>query len=418
VIETLLQTLRGTCGRLWVRPHLVLNGTLGQTHISLSLKEASLTVMFDYTETLTYDRAGRLWSHFKAGHTFRRGLDGRMMDKWQAGGFRQRRWLDPTEAVSLIDYGAARISDLRDQIRAGRVAWTAHPEDGGLIAALDRAGRFDAQEAERDRAHFARVYQPISILPPDQYLALVLQATTGCSFNTCTFCNFYTTTKFHAKWPEDFRKHAREVRAFLGESVRLRKSIFLGEANALTLPLRRLVPLLMIARDEFGEKPVYAFLDAFSGAKKSIDEFRQLAALGLKRVSIGLESGHDPLLNFVHKPGASRDVIDAVAQLKSVGIDVSLIVMIGLGGDRYAAGHVADTIRALNAMPLNRGDIVYFSELVEHEDTPYPALARAEGIRPLTADEMDAQREAIRAGLRFGPRGPIVSKYNIREFVY
>jgi hypothetical protein len=397
---------------------VVFNGAIGQTHISLSLKEASFTVMFDYAEALTYDRAGRLWSHFKAGHTFRRGLDGRMLDKWQADGLRQRRWLSPTEAVGLIDYGAARMRDLRDQIDAGRVAWTARPEDASLIPALDQAGRFDAQEAERDRAHFERVYQPISILPPDQYLALVLQATTGCSFNTCTFCNFYTTAKFHAKWPEDFRKHAHEVRAFLGESIRLRKSVFLGEANALTLPLRRLVPLLMIVHDEFGEKPVYAFLDAFSGAKKSIDEFRQLAAVGLKRVSIGLESGHDPLLRFVRKPGTSRDVIDTVTQLKSIGVGVSLIVMIGLGGDRYAEGHMADTIRALNAMPLDRGDIIYFSELVEHADTPYPALARAEGIRPLTADEMDAQRQSIRAGLQHGSNGPIVSRYDIHEFVY
>jgi hypothetical protein len=92
--------------------------------------------------------------------------------------------------------------------------------------------------------------------------------------------------------------------------------------------------------------------------------------------------------------------------------------MIGLGGDRYAAGHVSDTIAALNAMPLDRGDILYFSDLVEREHTPYPALARAEGIRPLTPAEMQAQRQAIRSGLRFASGGPILSRYDIREFVY
>ena len=35
------------------------------------------------------------------------------------------------------------------------------------------------------------VYSPVGILPPDQYLALVVQATRGCAFNTCTFCDLY-----------------------------------------------------------------------------------------------------------------------------------------------------------------------------------------------------------------------------------
>ena len=397
---------------------MVLTGALGQTQLSVNLKEASLTVMFDFSEALTYDRGGRLWSHFSAGHTYRRGLSGRVMDKWQAQGIRRRRWLSPDEAIRLIDSSAARMRHLRDQVAAGQVRWLAPPENGRLLDLLDLAGQFDAQAAERDRRQFERVYSPISILPPDQYLALVLQATVGCAFNTCSFCDFYTSTGFHIKWPKDFREHAQAVREFLGESIEMRKSIFLGEANALTIPFKRLAPLLSIVHEEFGQRPIHAFLDAFSGAHKSVDEYRQLAALGLKRVSIGLESGHDPLLKFVRKPGRAQDASDAVAELKAAGIGVSLIVVIGLGGDRYAAGHVSDTLAALNAMPLDRGDILYFSDLVEHEHTPYPALARAEGIRGLAPAEMQAQRQAIRSGLRFASGGPILSRYDIHEFVY
>ena len=110
--------------------------------------------------------------------------------------------------------------------------------------------------------------------------------------------------------------------------------------------------------------------------------------------------------------------VETISALKAAGIAVSLIVLIGLGGDRYAERHVSDTVAVLNAMPLGKGDIVYFSDLVEHESTPYPALARAADIRPLTADETNRQRQAIRLRLRFRRGGPIVSKYDIREFVY
>lgn len=397
---------------------MLFSGTLGSETLTGSLRTGSLAVMFDSVESLTYDRAGRLWSRWIDGRTFRRGLNGRVLEKWSEGGQRRRRWLTEAQVGRLLDESAARMSGLHSCLAAGEVEWISAPEGDGLIEAVGRAARFDVHAAEDDRARFAQVYEPIGILPPDQYLALVLQATSGCSFNTCTFCNFYAGQRFRIKSPDEFRAHARAVRAFMGDSLAMRRSIFLGEANALTIPIRQLIPLLQIARDEFGERPIHAFLDAFSGRKKSTSEYRRAAESGLKRVSIGLESGHDPLLKFVRKPGAAANAVEAAAALKAAGIAVSLIVLLGLGGEQYAERHALDTLAVLNAMPLERGDIIYFSQLVEHDDAPYSTLARAAGIRALTASEVDAQRQAIRSGLQFGSGRPVISKYDIREFVY
>ena len=52
------------------------------------------------------------------------------------------------------------------------------------------------------------------------------------------------------------------------------------------------------------------------------------------------------------------DAIETVQAIKAAGINVGLIVLIGLGGDRFAAGHVADTIEVLNQMPLDRRRLV------------------------------------------------------------
>jgi radical SAM superfamily enzyme YgiQ (UPF0313 family) len=135
-------------------------------------------------------------------------------------------------------------------------------------------------------------------------------------------------------------------------------------------------------------------------------------------VYVGLESGHEPLLAFVRKPGAAAAAIDTVRALKTAGVQVGVIVMIGLGGERFAEGHLADTISAVNMMELGAGDVIYFSNLVEMPGTTYPVLAVETHLSALSVHERHAQRHAIRAGLRFPSAPPQISSYDIREFVY
>ena len=165
---------------------------------------------------------------------------------------------------------------------------------------------------------------------------------------------------------------------------------------------------------------IYAFLDGFSGEKKSVDDFRALRSAGLERVYVGLESGNADLLRFLRKPGAPDDAIHAVQAMKAAGVAVGVIVLLGAGGREYAEAHVKDTISTLNAMPLDMNDIVYFSELVVSDGLEYARDAFQAGLQPMTADERVAQEDMIRDGLRFDEaRGvPHMSRYDIREFVY
>jgi hypothetical protein len=101
-------------------------------------------------------------------------------------------------------------------------------------------------------------------------------------------------------------------------------------------------------------------------------------------------------------------------------LQASVIIMLGVGGDRYADGHVLDTVQLLNAMPLERGDLVYFSDFVDQPGAPYAGLAAAAGITPLNGAAMRAQEAAIRAGfMALDPQAaPQFSRYDIGEFVY
>lgn len=402
---------------------MIARAQVGHTAYVLSLKPGSCSVAVEQALVVAWDRGGRLYSVWREGHTFRRGLNGRVLEKWQDHGERHRRWASAVESDRLVDEVATLLRHLATAIQKGYLRWVEPPDPSlhdDLVTMLQRGAHFDSRAAARDARHFAQVYQPIGILPPDQYLALVLQATEGCSFNTCTFCHLFGQP-FRAKTPHAFAEHVAAVRAYLGESIRLRKgSIFLGSANALAASTTRLVSWLECVEREFGPaRPgVQAFVDGFTGSRKSADDYRTLAGLGLRRVYIGLESGHDPLLELVDKPGRSREAVETVQAVKSAGVDVAVIVMIGLGGERYATSHVADTVAALRAMQLGPHDFLYFSELVEDDGTPYPRFAASRGIRPLTRAECAAQRQDISQQLTTTGDAPRIASYDVREFVY
>ncbi len=397
--------------------------TLGSwrgARVSISTKPNCLTVSIETpagTDVTSWDHAGRLWTAFLGDVSYRRGLDGKMLAKWRTpGNARQRRWLARADALAV----EARARQMVLDLMAGDLTlYSPLPPLAQL--AFERAAQFDAARSSADAARCAEIYKPVGILPPDQYMAVVLQMTEGCSFNTCTFCDFYKGRPFRIKPPDEFLAHAQAVKAFLGDGLSLRRTIFLGDANALVIPMPRLLPLLDAVHAVYDVDALgglYAFLDGFSGEKKTADDYLLLAARGVTRVYIGMESGSADLLAFLCKPGKPSDVLQAVIALKQAGIAVGLILLLGAGGERYAAQHVAETITLINAMPLDGEDIIYLSELVADDAMAYARLAADAHIQPLSHTAMLAQGEAMEAGFVFRRSMPIISRYDIREFIY
>jgi hypothetical protein len=406
---------------------MVVRGWLEGKPITLSLKPDALTVALDERSVVAFDRAGRLWSLYAAGHHFRRGLNGSVLVKWTDRGIRQRQRLRPSEADLVVHRTANIAQTLCDQMvldpLGGDTAKVATNLRQDIDQILARAAAFDVKAAHADIIQYRSVYKPIGILPPDQYLALVLQVTEGCSFNTCTFCSFYKDRPFRIKSPQELRDHITAVRAFLGDSILLRRGIFLADANALVVPQAQMLKLLEVVAETMPRTMgISAFLDGFSGQKKAAKDYAALATRGLQRIYVGLESGHDPLLKWVKKPGRAADAVAAVHQMKAGGVRVGVIVLLGIGGERFDRAHVQDTIDVLNQMELDQDDLLYFSEFISH-GTIYEEQIGGYGplgheLRSLSRPRMEAQRRAIVAGLVSPDKRPRIATYDIREFVY
>lgn len=377
--------------------------------VAVRIRAQAINILVGHeAPSYSFDLAGRLIGAFVDGINFRRGLDNRVLTKWAGPNrTRQRRWLTDAEAATFLSSAyrlAERVAtDIGDPRLAVLQGW-------------------DWPRLQADATRFAEIYRPVSILPPDQYLALVIQATEGCSYNRCTFCDFYRDRPFRVKSDHELQAHIAAARDFFGPALGLRRSLFLADANALVAPMPRLRDWLDVI-DETAVLPragIYSFMDAFDVHHKSLADWRELADRGLRRVYIGMETGDDGLLRWLRKPGTSSDVIEAVRLLKGAGVSASVIVMTGIGGDRFAEPHVAHSVAALNAMPLGEGDIIYFSPFVDHPGSEYDRLATAEGHIALSEAETAAQERAIREQLRpINPaHPPQISRYDIREFIY
>jgi hypothetical protein len=394
--------------------------------VALSVKPNSLTISVDEpaeAQVFSYDLEGRLWTAMLDGVSYRRGLDGRMVAKWREGGDdRQRRWLAQDEALGIEERARRTVDAFYAALRGGEVTLN-RPLPRHGEAAFESIAAFDRVRSMQDAARYFEVYKPVGILPPDQYMAVVLQLTEGCSFNTCTFCDFYRDRPFRIKPPDEFRAHAQAVRDFLGRGLSLRRTIFLGDANSLVTPMKTLLPLIEIVHEVYDVEALggmYAFLDGFSGEKKRPRDYAALHERGLERVYVGMESGDEALLRFLKKPGRPADMVNAVRGMKRGGVAVGVIVLLGAGGQQYSDAHISGTVEALNAMPLDMDDIVYFSDLVVGDDIQYARDAAQAGLNPLSAAERIAQQAAIEQQLEFSGAGgtPHISRYDIREFIY
>ncbi len=185
--------------------------------------------------------------------------------------------------------------------------------------------------------------------PPSEAEALILPLTDGCSWNRCTFCEMYTAPqkKFRPRDEAEILETIRRCRAAFGDGVR---RVFLADGDALTLSTRRLVSALEAIRRELpGVRRVSSYCLPRNVARKSVEDLKELAALGLSLVYVGAESGDDEVLGRVNKGETFASTLAALEKLREAGIKRSVMILNGLGGGALSAQHALNSARLMNA---------------------------------------------------------------------
>ncbi|MDM7986837.1 MAG: radical SAM protein [Smithella sp.] len=189
-------------------------------------------------------------------------------------------------------------------------------------------------------------YEGLIIRPPSEAYSLLLQVTVGCSHNRCTFCGTYRQKKFKIKPLERIEKDLKEARTY-GPVNRL----FLCDGDSLIIPQMRLVEILqMINRYLPGLDRIGSYANAKSILRKSVDELKELRKLGLKILYLGMETGNAELLKKINKGATREKMAEAARRVKEAGIELSVTVILGIGGIEKSIEHAMDTASLLTEM--------------------------------------------------------------------
>jgi radical SAM superfamily enzyme YgiQ (UPF0313 family) len=184
--------------------------------------------------------------------------------------------------------------------------------------------------------------------PPSEANSLILQVTNGCSWNRCTFCEMYTQPqkRFRLKPQEEIE---RELAA-IARSGPAPRRIFLADGDAMTLSFRRLKLILeAIRRFLPGTQRVSSYCLPRNLRSKTVDQLAELRALGLELFYVGCESGDDLVLERVNKGENFDSSLAALNKIKDAGAKSSVMILNGLGGQRYSEQHAVNSARLMTA---------------------------------------------------------------------
>ena len=190
-------------------------------------------------------------------------------------------------------------------------------------------------------------YEGNIIRPPSEADSIILQVTVGCSHNHCTFCGAYKDVPFRIKEEERLEADIAFARTCCTRQTR----VFLADGDALILPQKRLVTILKKIRTDLPwVRRVATYGNARAIRSKSTAQLRELKGLGLDRIYIGLESGHDGVLLSIKKGETAQSMLEAACKVREVGIFLSVTVLLGIGGIDLSSEHAEATGRTLSLM--------------------------------------------------------------------
>jgi len=219
------------------------------------------------------------------------------------------------------------------------------------------------------------------IRPPSEAGSYLLRLTRNCPWNRCAFCRTYKGDKFSLRDPEEIEREIDAMarirdRLFASgadpsrHGPRLQDSVssqeewmvlnalasggrtaFLQDADSLVMKPDDLRRVLVRFKKRFPEvMRITTYARSRTLARLSLENLRTYRELGLTRIHIGMETGHDPLLERIQKGSTAEHHIRGGRNAVDAGFEVSQYVMPGLGGKEMGEGHVVDSARVLNAI--------------------------------------------------------------------
>ena len=210
----------------------------------------------------------------------------------------------------------------------------------------------------------------------------LLEITQGCTHNQCKFCTMYKDVSFRMSPMEWIEEDLKE----LAETDPDATTIQLLSANPLVLSYDHLVPILeMINRYLPKMEYIYLAGRVTDLKNKTVEELKKLKDLGMREISLGVESGDDWTLDRIHKGYHAADILEQCHKLEEAGIDYWMTFLNGVAGRSHSkehALHSAEIFSKCKPMVVGTGGLTLFP------GTPLLEEAQRGEFDPLSEQEM------------------------------
>ena len=210
----------------------------------------------------------------------------------------------------------------------------------------------------------------------------LLEITQGCTHNKCKFCTMYKDVSFRMLPMEWIEEDLQELAQTDPDAT----TIQLLSANPLALSYDRLAPILeMINRYLPKMKYIYLAGRVSDLKNKTVEELRKLRDLGMREISLGVESGDDWTLDRIHKGYHAEDILEQCHKLEAAGIDYWMTFLNGVAGrshSREHALHSAEIFSQCKPKVVGTGGLTLFP------GTPLLEEAQRGEFDPLSEQEM------------------------------
>ena len=182
--------------------------------------------------------------------------------------------------------------------------------------------------------------------PPSEANSLLLRVTRGCPWNRCAFCPMYKQIKFEKRPVEAVKQDIDTANGYTDGNV---ETVFIGDSDSLVIKTEEMCQILGYLHGTFPSLTrVTSYARTLTLKRKSIRSLEKIRSAGLTRLHIGLETGSAQLLARIKKGAGPDTMIRGCAKARDAGFEVSLYVLLGIGGESSWQEHALETAKVLN----------------------------------------------------------------------
>lgn len=210
-------------------------------------------------------------------------------------------------------------------------------------------------------------YESPIIRPPSEWRSGLLRVTRGCNWNRCRFCGIYP----HLGQPDFSLRPLPDILEdirVLHEKRPEIDTLFLGDADPLCAGMDTLLSVLAEVNRLFKLTRITSYARISTLYKLGIENLRTLHKSGLSRIHAGIESGDETTLILQRKGQNNKMVRTVAGWLRDSNIEISVYVLLGLGGKERWQEHASETAKLLNDISPN---FIRIRRLFVYPASPY-----------------------------------------------